>query len=144
MKIAIGSDHAGVEYKSEIINFLKEKGIEVEDFGPENGDSVDYPDFAHPVASSIDNGTFKLGILLCGSGNGINMTANKYQGVRSAICWEEEIAEMARLHNNANICTLPARYVTLEKALRIVNIFLNTEFEGGRHENRVNKIARCM
>ncbi len=144
MKIAIGSDHAGVKYKAAIIDFLEEKGFEVEDFGPENGDSVDYPDYAHPVASSIDSGKFKLGILLCGSGNGINMTANKYQGVRSAICWEEEIAEMARLHNNANICTLPARYVSLEKALNIVKVFLNTEFEGGRHENRVNKISRCM
>ncbi len=144
MKIAIGSDHAGVEYKAAIIEFLKGKGFEVEDFGPRNGDSVDYPDYAHPVASSIDKGEFKLGILLCGSGNGINMTANKYQGVRSALCWEVEIAEMARLHNNANICTLPARYVSLEKAMDIVNIFLNTEFEGGRHENRVNKISRCM
>ncbi len=144
MKIAIGSDHAGVEYKAAIVEFLKENGFEVKDFGPENGDSVDYPDYAHPVASNVEQGNFNLGILLCGSGNGINMTANKHQGVRSALCWEEEIAEMARLHNNANICTLPARYVSLEKALNIVKVFLNTKFEGGRHENRVNKIACDM
>lgn len=141
MKIAIGSDHAGVEYKAAIIEMLEKNGHEVIDFGPQTTDSVDYPDFAHPVANAVESGDCSLGVLLCGSGNGINMTANKHQGVRSALCWEVEIAEMARLHNNANICTMPARYIPLEKALEIVEVFLSTEFEGGRHEKRVNKIA---
>ncbi len=140
-KIAIGSDHAGFDLKETIINYLKSKNIEVKDFGPFTADRADYPDYAHPVANEVENNKADLGILICGSGNGINMTANKHQGIRSALCWKEDIAEMARLHNNANIIALPARYISEEVALKCVDIFINTEFEGGRHAERVQKIS---
>jgi ribose 5-phosphate isomerase B len=141
MKVAIGSDHAGVLLKKAVINLLTTKSFEVKDFGPVTEDSVDYPDYAHPVANSVENNEFELGILICGSGNGINMTANKHQGIRAALCWEEEIASLARQHNNANILVLPARFISEEKALAIVETFFATAFEGGRHQNRVNKIS---
>lgn len=143
MKLAIASDHAGVIYKAALVAMLKEKGFDVKDFGPETEDSVDYPDYAHLVANSVATKESELGILLCGSGNGINMSANKHQEIRSALSWTAEIASLARQHNNANIVALPARFVSLEEAKEIVNAFLNTEFEGGRHEKRVNKIA-CL
>lgn len=139
-EIAIGSDHAGYELKEKVKVYLLDNNIEFKDFGPFSDDRADYPDFAHPVATSVESKESKLGILICGSGNGINMTANKHQEIRSALCWQEDIAEMARLHNDANIIALPARYMTVESALKCVEIFLNTEFEGGRHEDRVNKI----
>ena len=141
MKIAIGSDHAGVVYKTQLVNYLKTEGVEVNDFGPMNEESVDYPDYAHPVAKAVENKEADFGILFCGSGNGINMSANKHQGIRSALCWKKEIAELARLHNNANILALPARFISYEEAEEITEIFLETKFEGGRHERRVNKIA---
>lgn len=140
-KISIGSDHAGYELKEVIKKHLLAKGIEVKDVGPTSVDSVDYPDFAHPVAKDVIKDTTILGILICGSGNGINMTANKYQEIRSALCWKPEIAELARLHNNANIIALPARFISNEEAIKCVDVFLSTDFEGGRHQNRVNKIA---
>tara|TARA_B100000809_G_scaffold248154_1_gene277961 strand:- start:5321 stop:5752 length:432 start_codon:yes stop_codon:yes gene_type:complete len=139
-QIAIGSDHAGYELKEKVKVYLLDNNIEFKDFGPFSDDRADYPDFAHPVATSVESKEYKLGILICGSGNGINMTANKHQEIRSALCWQEDIAKMARLHNDANIIALPARYMTVESALKCVEIFLNTEFEGGRHEDRVNKI----
>ena len=143
MKVAIASDHAGVEYKAKLITFLKEKGFEIIDFGPQSEDSVDYPDFAHLVAESVAKGEGDLGVLFCGSGNGINMSANKHQEIRSALCWTKEIAELARLHNNANVVAMPARFISYEEAEQIAETFLNTDFEGGRHERRVNKIAWC-
>jgi ribose 5-phosphate isomerase B len=143
MKIAIASDHAGVEYKTQLVSYLKTKGFEVKDFGPMNEDSVDYPDYAHPVAKAVTNKEVELGILLCGSGNGINMSANKHQEIRSALCWKKEIAELARLHNNANVLAMPARFISYEEAQDIAETFLSTQFEGGRHERRVNKIACC-
>ena len=138
-KIAIGGDHAGFEYKQAIIEFLAAN--EVKDFGPYSEASCDYPDFAHPVALAVEIGEYDFGILICGSGNGVAITANKHQGIRAAICWNEELAERARSHNNANILCIPARHITVEPAKKIVEIFLSTEFEGGRHANRVNKIA---
>ena len=140
-KIAIGSDHAGVEYKAALITFLNELGYTIQDFGPSTADSVDYPDFAHPVASSVENKENELGILICGSANGVAITANKHQGIRAAICWLEEISALARQHNDANIVCIPARFIDLELTKRIVRTFLTTEFEGGRHANRVNKIS---
>ena len=140
-KIAIGSDHAGVEYKAALITFLNELGYTVQDFGPATADSVDYPDFAHPVASSVENKENELGILICGSANGVAITANKHQGIRAAICWLEEISALARQHNDANIVCIPARFIDLDLSKRIVRTFLTTEFEGGRHANRVNKIS---
>jgi len=140
-KIAIGSDHAGYDLKEKVKDHLNKKGINFEDFGPFSDDRADYPDFAHPVALSVESNNTDLGILICGSGNGINMTANKHQAIRSALCWREDIAEMARLHNNANIIALPARYISEELALNCVDIFLNTDFEGGRHSTRVDKIS---
>lgn len=141
MKIAIGSDHAGFAYKREIKEFLTTQGFEVQDFGTLSTDSVDYPDFAHPTAKAVENGEVKFGILICGSGQGVNMTANKHQGVRSALCWNTDLARMSRLHNDANIIALPARFVAVEYAIEMVETFINTEFEGGRHKNRVNKIS---
>lgn len=141
MKIAIGADHAGFEYKSKIVNYLTNKGIDVQDFGTFSTDSVDFPDFAHPTASAVENGEVDFGILICGSGQGVNMTANKHQGVRSALCWNTDIARLTRQHNNANIIALPARFVAYEYAIEMIETFLNTDFEGGRHENRVRKIA---
>lgn len=141
--IAIGSDHAGFDLKETLKAYLATKGITVKDFGPASDARADYPDYAHPVASFVEqdktNQTF--GILICGSGNGINMTANKHQEIRSALCWMPEIAELARLHNNANILVLPARYISIEEAKKCVDVFFNTDFEGGRHTDRVNKIA---
>lgn len=141
MKIAIGSDHAGFALKAKIKQLLTDKNIEVEDFGAFSTDSVDYPDFAHPTSEAVENGKADLGILLCGSGNGIAMTANKHQNIRAAICWNTELAELARQHNNANVLVLPARFIPEALGLEIVEAFLNAEFEGGRHERRVNKIA---
>lgn len=140
MKIAIGSDHAGFERKQSVLKYLQDQGIEYRDFGSYSDESNDYPDYAHPLAQAVSDGEFDLGITLCGSGNGINMTANKHSGIRSAICWMPEIAALARQHNNANICALPARFITDEQAIEIVKIFLSTEFEGGRHIRRINKI----
>ena len=141
MKIAIASDHAGVGYKTQLVNYLKTKRVEVKDFGPMSEESVDYPDYAHPVAKAVEKKDADLGILLCGSGNGINMSANKHKAVRSALCWKKEIAELARLHNNANVLAMPARFISYEEAQEIIDVFLETKFEGGRHERRVNKIA---
>lgn len=139
--IAVGGDHAGFGYKSELVKFLVEAGHTVEDFGTHSGDSVDYPDFAHPVATAVESGAFDLGILVCGSANGVAITANKHQGIRAAICWSEELAALARQHNNANVVCIPARFIDLDLAKAIVGKFLTTEFEGGRHANRVNKIS---
>lgn len=138
--IVIGCDHAGFELKNKIINHLSEKGFEVKDMGCYSEDSIDYADYAHPVAFEVEENSDVTGILICGSGNGINMTANKHQGVRSALCWTPEISKLAREHNDANILTLPGRFVNDELALEIVDVFFSTEFEGGRHLNRINKI----
>lgn len=139
-KIALASDHAGFETKQELIKMLKEQGYEIKDFGCYSTESVDYPDFAHPMASAVEKNEFDLGISLCGSGNGINMTVNHHKGIRSALCWNVEISELARLHNDANICSLPARFVSVDLAKEIVNKFLETKFEGGRHIRRIDKI----
>jgi len=139
-KIAIASDHAGFDRKQAIINHLVEKGIEVKDFGAFSDESSDYADWAHPLAYAVERGEFPIGITLCGSGNGINMTSNKHQGIRSALCWMPEIATLAKQHNDANVLSLPARYVSDEGAIEIVDAFLNAEFEGGRHERRIKKI----
>ena len=141
MIIPIGADHAGFELKEKVKLFLNEKGYEVKDFGCYSSESIDYPDFGHPVAEMVENNAGMKGILICGSGNGINMTANKHQGIRSALCWKAEIAELARLHNDANIIALPARFISEEEALEMIEVFFNTSFEGGRHQNRINKIA---
>ena len=141
MKIAIGADHAGFSLKEKLKKYLLEKGIEVKDFGPNSEQSVDYPDFAHPVASAVEKKEFDFGLLMCGSGNGINMTANKHAGIRSALCWNSEIAKLARQHNDANILTLPARFIEEAEAKKCLDVFLSTPFEGGRHEGRVEKIA---
>jgi len=139
LKIAIGGDHAGFEYKKAIIEALASN--EVKDFGPYSDASCDYPDFAHPVALAVESGDFDFGIVICGSGNGVAITANKHQGIRAAICWNEELAERARSHNDANILSLPARHIPLDLAKKITEIFLETAFEGGRHATRVGKIA---
>ena len=141
MKIAIGNDHAGTAYKQAIVAYLQTQKIEVINVGTDSSDSVDYPDFAHPVGQMIDKGEVDFGIVICGSGNGIAMTVNKHQKVRCALCWNKEIAQLARQHNNANVLSIPARYTAIEQALEIVKTFLNTDFEGGRHQNRVNKIC---
>ncbi|HSM62692.1 MAG TPA: ribose 5-phosphate isomerase B [Gillisia sp.] len=140
MKIAIGNDHAGTEYKNTIVAYLESKGIEVTNYGTNNEESVDYPDFVHPVASDVEEGNVDRGIIICGSGNGASMTANKHQGVRCALCWTGEITKLAREHNNANILSIPARFVSQTQAVDMVDIFLSTKFEGGRHQNRVEKI----
>jgi ribose 5-phosphate isomerase B len=139
--IAVASDHAGFEMKMQLLSWLKEKGYRVNDMGAYEEKSVDYPDYAHPVAQAVEEGNAAFGILLCGSANGVAMTANKHAGIRAAICWEEEIAKLARLHNNANIVCLPARFISFKKAKSILTTFSETAFEGGRHENRVVKIA---
>ncbi len=141
MKVAIGADHAGFELKEKVKKQLEEKGISVKDFGAYSEESVDYPDFGHPVATDVESGMADLGIVICGSGNGINMTVNKHKGVRSALCWTVELAELARQHNNANVLALAARFVDEDLNMKIVDAFINTEFEGGRHERRVNKIG---
>ncbi len=141
MNIAIGADHAGFDYKELLKKHLEESGHQVRDFGTYSHDSVDYPDFAHPVSIAVEKKEFELGVLLCGSANGVAITANKRQGVRAAICWTEEIASLARQHNNANVLCIPARFVTEEAAEKITDKFLSTPFEGGRHETRVSKIS---
>ena len=140
-KIAIGGDHAGFSYKQPIINFLVSEGYEVKDFGTHSLDSVDYPDFAHPVSAAIENGEFERGVLICGSAQGVAITANKHQGIRAAVVWRQEIAELSRQHNNANIICIPARFIELEDAKSFVKVFLETDFEGGRHATRVGKIS---
>lgn len=142
--IPIASDHAGYELKKIVIDYLKSKDFEVEDMGTYSSDSVDYPDFAHKVGSAVNNGTYKRGIVICGSGNGVQMTVNKYPNVRCALCWNEEIAQLGRQHNDANIISMPARFVSSELALKMVDIFLNTKFEGGRHQRRVEKINKLI
>jgi ribose 5-phosphate isomerase B len=139
--IALGADHAGIDFKNQVKTWLEEKGFAVKDFGTYNTDSVDYPDFAHPTASSVETGEASFGILFCGSANGVAMTANKHAGIRAGLCWETEIAELTRLHNDANMICIPARYVTIELAKEMITTFMETAFEGGRHQNRVNKIA---
>lgn len=142
MKVAIGSDHAGYEYKAYLVSKLEKMGIQCLDMGTDSPDSVDYPDFAHPVADAVSNKrAVKFGILICGSANGVCMTANKHPKVRAAICWEKSLAELARQHNNANIICIPARFVDKRTCGIMVKSFLNTEFEGGRHKRRVNKIS---
>lgn len=140
-KIAIGGDHAGFEYKAKLVSKLESQGYEVKDFGPFSTDSVDYPDYVHPLCSAIEAGEFDLGIVICGSGNGVAITANKHQGIRAALCWDNELAALARQHNNANVIAIPARFIAYELAEQLVETFLTTDFEGGRHLNRVNKIA---
>ena len=140
MKISIGNDHAGPDYKFAILKHLEAKGYTVTNYGTDTLDSVDYPDFVHPVAKDINDSKVNFGILICGSANGVAMTANKYQNVRAGVCWISEITELTRLHNNANIICIPARYTSIPQAIKMVDIFLETEFEGGRHQNRVNKI----
>jgi ribose 5-phosphate isomerase B len=141
LKIAIGGDHAGYFYKKELILFLQEKGVEIKDFGPFSDNSVDYPDFAHPLALAVEKKDFDFGILICGSGNGVNITANKHQGIRSGLAWNKEVASLIRQHNDANILALPARFISLELAKECVEVFLTTPFEGGRHQKRVDKIS---
>jgi ribose 5-phosphate isomerase B len=141
MKIAIGCDHAAFQLKEILKTYLQSKGFEIKDFGCYSEERADYADYAHPVASAVEKKEFDYGLLLCGSGNGINMTANKHKGIRSALCWKEEIAELARLHNDANIMTLPARFITEEEAKKCVDVFYSTAFEGGRHADRVRKIS---
>ena len=141
MKISIGNDHAGPDYKIAIVNYLQSKGYEILNHGTDTFDSVDYPDFGHPVAIDVETGKADLGIVICGSGNGIAMTANKHQGIRCALCWTKEISALARQHNNANVGSIPARFTSIQQAVEIVDTFLTTDFEGGRHANRVNKIA---
>lgn len=141
MTISIGNDHAGPDYKKAIVNYLEAKGHTVINHGTDTFDSVDYPDFGHPVGYDIETGKADFGIVICGSGNGIAMTVNKHQDVRAALCWTKEISALARLHNNANVISIPARFTAIEQAVEMVHVFLSTEFEGGRHERRVNKIA---
>ncbi|MBQ9440001.1 MAG: ribose 5-phosphate isomerase B [Paludibacteraceae bacterium] len=140
MKIALASDHAGLVMKQAIARYLENEHIQIHDFGTHTPDSCDYPDYAHPLALAVEAGEYDFGIIVCGSGNGINMTANKHQGIRSALCWMPELAQLARAHNNANVLALPARFIAHELAIEIVEAFLNTLFEGGRHQKRVNKI----
>jgi ribose 5-phosphate isomerase B len=141
MKIAIGADHAGFEYKELLKKHLENSGHEIKDFGTNGTQSVDYPDFAHPVASAVEKNEFELGVLLCGSANGVAITANKHQGIRAAICWGEELAQLSRAHNNANVICIPARFVREGDAEKMVAHFMTTAFEGGRHATRVNKIS---
>ena len=141
LPIAIGGDHAGYDYKEDLISFLEGKGLAYKDFGTYTKDSVDYPDFAHPVALAVESGEYAFGILLCGSANGVAITANKHQHIRAAICWGEELAQLARQHNDANVICIPARFVREGDAEKMVDLFMNTPFEAGRHLNRVNKIS---
>ena len=141
-KIAIACDHAGFEYMEYLKNQLKDR-YEIQDFGTNTPDSVDYPDFVHPAATSVENGENEMGILICGSGQGVQLSANKHQKIRCALCWMPELAELSRQHNNCNMIAIPARFIAKELALQIVEKFLETPFEGGRHEKRVEKIAFC-
>ena len=138
--IGIANDHAGYELKLKVVDYLQQKGYALKDFGVDKPDPVDYPDYAHPLANAVEKGECALGISICGSGNGINMTVNKHAGIRGALCWQPEVSRLARAHNNANICSLPARFITEDTAYSIVDEFLNTPFEGGRHQIRVEKI----
>lgn len=139
--VAVGADHAGFEYKTMIVDLLQSKGYTVKDYGTYSSDSADYPDFAHPVAFAVEREEAGCGILICGSGNGVAITANKHEGIRAALCWNEELAILARQHNNANILCIPQRFVSTDTAKAMANAFLHTAFEGGRHERRVSKIA---
>ena len=144
LKIALCADHAGFELKNIVIEYLQSKNVmALHDFGTYSTESCDYADFAHPMASAVENGEFDFGISICGSGNGISMTVNKHQGIRAALCWNEEIVALSRQHNNANVLSLPARFVTAEQALKMVDVFFATDFEGGRHQNRIDKIPQC-
>ncbi len=139
--LAIGSDHAGFEYKAQLVNYLRDvKGVALRDFGTYSADSVDYPDFAHPVANAVESGEYAFGILLCGSANGVAISANKHAHIRAAICWENEIALLARKHNDANVLCIPARFVSIGSAVEMTDTFIDTAFEGGRHSLRVDKI----
>ena len=140
MTFSIGNDHAGVDYKEAIVAFLKAKGHNVMNHGTDSPDSVDYPDFVHPVAEDVSAGKVDLGIIICGSGNGAAMTANKHQNIRAALCWTKEIVALAREHNNANVLSLPARYLSIPQALAMVETYITTDFEGGRHQGRIDKI----
>lgn len=141
MKIAIGNDHAGPEYKFKIIDLLKKEGHEVINYGTNTEDSVDYPDFANPVAKAVNEGNVDIGVLICGSANGVAMTANKYPNVRAGLCWTKEIVSLIRQHNDANILCIPARFTSIPQAVAMVETFLKTPFEGGRHQNRIDKIS---
>ncbi|WP_117880143.1 ribose 5-phosphate isomerase B [Aureibaculum luteum] len=141
MKIAIGNDHAGTDYKKAIVKHLEENGNTVINFGTDTDDSVDYPDFVHPVANAVENKEVDFGITICGSGNGAQIAANKHQGIRAALCWNNELVALARQHNDANILSIPARFVSVHQAINFVDIFLNMDFEGGRHQTRVDKIT---
>ena len=140
MTIALASDHAGFELKQQVQLFLEDNGAKVKDFGCYSNESCDYPDFAHPMAEAVEKGEYEFGIAICSTGNGITMTCNKHQGIRAALCWDTKLAELARQHNNANVLSLPANFISAVKALDIVRTFFQTDFEGGRHERRVNKI----
>lgn len=140
LNIAIGGDHAGYELKKVIVDLLEKRDYKVKDYGPHSGDSVDYPDFVHPVATGVHSGQYDFGVVICGSGNGVCMTANKHADIRAALCWQAELASLARQHNNANMLCLPARYISEEEGIAITNAFFDATFEGGRHQNRVNKI----
>lgn len=140
LKVALASDHAGYSKKQVVIERLKDIGITIKDFGAFSDESTDYPDWAHPMANAVEKGEFQLGISLCGSGNGINITVNKHEGIRSALCWNTEIAELARRHNDANVLALPARFLSDDEVISILDVFLNTDFEGGRHQKRIEKI----
>ncbi len=142
-KIALGGDHAGFTYKMEIIADLQSKGYEVKDFGPFSEASVDYPDYVHPLSKAVESKEFDFGILICGSGNGVAITANKYKDIRASLCWTNDLAALARQHNDANILCLPARFIELADAKRFAQTFIDTPFEGGRHQNRVDKINKC-
>lgn len=141
IKIAIGSDHAGFELKNKVVNWLVSLKAILKDFGTFSEESVDYPDFAHAVSGEVEKGNYDIGILICGTGIGVDMTANKHQGIRSAVCWNKEISKLAKSHNNANVICLPGRFITYDEAKEILDIFFNTEFEGGRHNRRINKIS---
>ncbi|MDG1384226.1 MAG: ribose 5-phosphate isomerase B [Flavobacteriaceae bacterium] len=143
MNISIGNDHAGTDYKFKIVEYLKSKNIEVTNHGTNTDSSVDYPDFVHPVAKDVESQKSTYGILICGTANGVAMTANKYSSIRAGICWTNEIVSLIRQHNNANILCIPARFTEIEEVLEMIDTFLNTEFEGGRHQNRINKIQIC-
>lgn len=142
--LALAGDHAGFALKSFLISKFEERGYKFHDFGTYSEDSIDYPDFAHKLGSAVNKGEFKIGIVMCGSGNGVNMVVNKYANVRGALCWNSEQAQLTRQHNNANVLSLPARFIDFEEAWKAVELFLNTEFEGGRHQQRVSKISQCI
>lgn len=143
-KVAFASDHAGVELKNKLVAYMTEKGYDCADFGTHSSESCDYPDYAHPCAEAVEKGECDFGIAMCGSGNGISMTLNKHQGIRAALCWLPELASLAKQHNNANILVLPARFISEEEAKKILNAYLEAEFEGGRHQRRIDKIpVKC-